>query len=360
MRLTNHLASALLAATALASPIAAQTDQAWFFNWSGYIAPEAIESFKQEVGIQVTMDTYGKSDEAESRLIARGTGYDLAVVSLEIVGRLVEAEAIQKIELGAIANLAGVDQHLQELFLKSMPNADGYVVPYLWGTTGIAFDAEAVSKRLPEAPLDSWALIFDPDNAAKLADCGITIVDSVEEVVAAALIYLGLDPHSQSDQDLDAAFEAISAIAPYVRSFDNNQYDDLFGGEICVTMAWSSDALAPLLEEEIQQYQYVMPREGTNLWADVFVVPSEAANVRRSNQLMDHILRPDMIALSTLFTFANNSVPASRIEIDDPNFDLPALAMPQDIAVPLYFIKPRDGREKRSLDRRWRMMQIGL
>ena len=360
MRLTKTIASALFSATALAAPIAAQTEQVRFYNWSGYIAQETIDSFQAETGSQFTMDTYGEADEAEARLIARGTGYDLVVVPMETVGRLVEAGAIQEIEMDAIPNVAGVDQQLQDLFLKSMPRADGYVVPYLWGTTGIAYDVEAVSERLPNAPLDSWALVFDPQNAEMLADCGITIVDSVEEVVAAALVYLGLDPHSQSDQDIDAAFEVISAIAPYVRSFDSNQYDDLLGGEICLTVAWSTDALAPLLEEESERYQYILPQEGTNLWADVLVIPSDAANVEQSNQLIDHILRPDMMALATLYTFANNSVASSRAEIDDPNFDLPVLALPQDIRVPLYFVKPRDGREKRELDRRWRRLQIGI
>jgi len=360
MRLTTISASALLATTLLAGPISAGTEHVWFYNWSGYIAQETIDSFQEQVGTQFSMDTYGEADEAEARLIARGTGYDLAVVSMETVGRLVEGGAIQQLDIDAIPNVAGVDQQLQDLFLMSMPSAGGYVLPYLWGTTGIAYDVEAVSERLPNAPLDSWALVFDPNNAELLADCGITIVDSVEEVVAAALVYLGLDPHSQSDLDLDAAFEVISAIAPYVRSFDSNQYDDLLGGKICLAVAWSTDALAPLLEEESNQYHYILPQEGTNLWADVLVVPSDTANVEQANQLMDHILRPDMMALATLSTFANNSVPSSRDEIEDPNFDMPVLALPQDIHVPLYFVKPRDGQEKRGLDRRWRRLQIGL
>jgi len=358
MRLTKHIALAIFAATGFAAPISAETDQVRFFNWSGYIAPETIESFQEEVGTQFTMDTYGEADEAESRLTARGSGYDLAVVPMEIVGRLVEAGAIQEIAVDNLSNLEGVDQPLQERFLNSMPIADGYVLPYLWGTTGIVYDVDAVAERLPNAALDSWSLVFDPQNAERLADCGITITDSVEEVVAAALVYLGLDPHSQSDQDLEAAFEVISAIAPYVRSFDSNQYDDLIGGEICLAIAWSTDGLAPLLEAESEQYHYVLPREGTNLWADVFVVPSDAVNVEQAHQLMDHMLRSDMMAAATQYTFANNSVPTSHAEIDNPSFDLSVLAFPQDIQVPLYFVKPRDGGEKRGLDRRWRRLQI--
>jgi putrescine transport system substrate-binding protein len=360
MRLIPKTAFALLVAAGLASPMAADTDQVWFYNWGAYINPVTIDSFQAETGTSFTMDTYGEADEAEARLIARGTGYDLAVVSMETVGRMVEAGAIQEIEVSAIPNARGMDQQLLEVFLGSMPSAKGYVLPYLWGTTGVVYDVAAVSERIPDAPTDSWALVFDPKNAERLADCGITIVDSVEEVLAAALVYLGLDPHSQSDLDIDAAMKVISAIAPYVRSFNSNQNDDLTSGEICLAIAWSTDGLAPLLGDDSEQYRYILPKEGTNLWADVFVVPSDAANVEQSNQLMDYILRPDMMALSTQFTLANNAVPASRAEIVDPNFDLPVLAFPQDIPVPLYFVKPRDGHEKRVLDRRWRRLQIGL
>ena len=358
MRRTPNIVIALLVSIGLASPVAAQTDQVWFLNWGQYIDPEIIYSFQTETGISLTMDTYDGADETEARLIAGGTGYDLAVVSMETVGRMIQAGAIQKIEMNAIPNVAGVDQQLMDMFLQSMPRANGYVLPYLWGTTGIVYDIEAVAERIPNAPTDSWALIFDPENAAKLADCGITIVDSVEEVLATALIYLGLDPHTQTTQDIGAAMDLISAIAPYVRSFDSNQSDDLTNGEICLAISWSSDGLEPLLGEESERYRYYLPKEGTNLWADVFVVPSDAANIEHSNQLMDHILRPDMMALATLYTLTNNAVPASRATIDNPIFELPALAFPQDMSVPLFFVRPRDGHEKRTLDRRWRRLQI--
>jgi len=359
MRLVPKIVIALLAATGLTSPVAADADEVSLLNWGEYIDPVTIDRFQTETGTKIIMDTYGEADEAEARLIARGTGYDLAVVSMETVGRIIQAGAIQKIDVHVIPNAAGVDQELLDVFLQSMPSAEGYVLPYLWGTTGIVYDLKAVAERIPNAPTDSWALVFDPENAAKLADCGITIVDSVEEVLAAALVYLGSDPHTQAGNEIDAALELIAAIAPYVRSFGSNQNDELTHGEICLAIAWSTDGLSPLLGAQRERYRYILPKEGTNLWADVFVVPSDVASVEPSYQLIDYILRPDMMALATLYTFGNNAVPASSAAIDDPNFDLPALAFPHDMQVPLYFVKPRDGHEKRALDRRWRRLQIG-
>ncbi|MFW8596418.1 extracellular solute-binding protein [Cribrihabitans neustonicus] len=354
------IATIAAALAALAAPAAADSGRVWLYNWSGYFDPETAESFQEATGTELVLETYGEADEAEARLIAGGTGYDLAVVSSETVGRLAAAGAIRKFSLAGIPNAAGIDPQLMQLYLEAMPQADGYAVPYLWGTTGIAYDRAAVLQRLPEAPLDSWALVFDPANASKLADCGITIVDSVEEVVSAALAYLGLNPQSASKQDLEAAFGLLSAIAPYVRSFDAHQYDALMDGEVCLAVSWSTDGLAPQLEQNSDRYRYVVPVEGSNLWADLFVIPSDASNPDVSRQLVNHVLQPEEMARATLFTNATNSVPASRAEIRDRSYDIPALTLPQESREKLYFVKPRSGEEKRALDRRWRLLQIGL
>ena len=218
---------------------------------------------------------------------------------------------------------------------------------------------KAVSERIPNAPTDSWALIFDPKNAEKLADCGITIVDSVEEVLAAALAYLGLDPHTQSDQDIDAAMDLIAGIAPYVQAFESDQGDSLNDGEICVAIVWSVFGRAHMMKEKRREFNYFLPKEGINIWADFLVVPRDAKNVEQSNQLMDYMLRPDMMAWATLNFMANNTVPASRAEIKDPNYSSPEIVLPQDISVPYFFVKLRDGHEKRALDQRWRRLQVG-
>ncbi|MGR3762230.1 extracellular solute-binding protein (plasmid) [Roseobacteraceae bacterium NS-SX3] len=360
MRLTTKITAALAVGAALAGPASAGSKEVRLYNWSGYIDPNTVASFEGTTGTTIVLDTYGESDEAEARLMARGTGYDLAVVASETVGRLAGAGALQKFSLADVPNSAGIDRQLMQLYLESMPQAEGYAVPYLWGTTGITYDRSAVLERLPDAPLDSWALVFDPANASKLADCGITVVDSVEEIVAAALAYLGLDPLSHAQQDLEAAFGVLSAIAPYVRSFDTGQYDALLGGEVCLAVAWSTDGLAPQLEQESDRFHYVMPKEGTNLWADLFVIPSDAGNPDAANRLVDYLLRPDMMAQATLFTNATNSVPSSRAVTGDPSFDIPALSLPAEVRERLYFVTPRSGDEKRALDRRWRMLQIGL
>lgn len=360
MRLKPLITAVIASASLLSLQAAADPGQVWLYNWSGYMDPDTLARFQDASGNAVVLDTYGDSDEAEARLLARGTGYDLAIVASETVGRLADAGAIRKFSLPDVPNAAALDTELMQILLASLPQAEGYALPYLWGTTGLAYDRAAVQERLPDAPLDSWALVFDPENASKLADCGISIVNSVEEVLAAALAYLGLDPQSQSEQDIEAAFGLLSAIAPYVRSFDSYQYDALMDGEVCLAIAWSTAGLAPKMEDENSSYQYVIPREGSNLWADLFVVPSDAGDPEGAHRLVNHVLQPSEMARATLFNNATNSVPAARQEISDPGYAIPALTLPPEVREKLFVVKPRDGEEKRMLDRRWRLLQIGL
>ncbi|AHD03083.1 hypothetical protein METH_11135 [Leisingera methylohalidivorans DSM 14336] len=357
MRMTIKMAAFLFTAAAIALPAVADSEsEVCLYNWSGYIDPAVIEKFHAATGKKLILDFYEEADEAEARLTAQGTGYDLAVVPSEIVNRLIEAEALQKFDL----DTAGTDRQLLDILFTALPQAEGYALPYLWGTTGLVYDLDAVIDRLPDAPLDSWALLFDPANAKELADCGITVVDSVEEMVPAALSYLGLDPHSRSPEDLDAAFDVLAAIAPYVRSFDTAQYDDVLGGNICLAATWSTDGQAAFLEKDSTPYRYIVPKEGANLWADLFVVPNDAGNMVVSMQLLDFILQPEMIASSAAYSNAFASLPSSRSELDEPDFNLWPPGLSQSIRETLYFVKPRNGNEKRLLDRRWRMIQIGL
>ncbi|MBY6059111.1 extracellular solute-binding protein [Leisingera daeponensis] len=357
MRMTIELAACLFTTAAISLPAVADSEgEVWLYNWSGYIDPAVIEKFQAATGRELLLDVYEESDEAEARLTAQGTGYDLAVVPSEIVGRLISAGAVRRFDLDS----PGVDRQLLDILLTAKPQAEGYALPYLWGTTGLVYDLDAVIERLPDAPLDSWALLFDPENAKELADCGITVIDSVEEMVPAALSYLGLDPHSRSPEKLDAAFDVLAAIAPYVRSFDTAQYDDVLGGNICLAAAWSTDGLAAFLEKDSTQYRYIVPKEGTNLWADLFVVPSDARNMVASMQLLDFILQPEMIASSAAYANAFANLPSSRSGLDKPDFSVFPPALSESVRETLYFVKPLNGEEKRLLDRRWRMIQIGL
>lgn len=337
----------------------AHAEEALLYNWSGYIDPEVIPKYREKTKNHLIVDTYDVADEAEGRLLAGATGYDVAVVTSESISRLIAKNAVLPLPERFPMPAQGSSSPMYEALLEAIPNIDDYAIPYLWGTTGIVYNREEVLRRIPNAPLNSWALIFDPANAQALADCGITIVDSVEEVVPAALSYLGKDPNSSDLGDIDAAFQVIRQIAPFVRSFNTDQFDDVANQEICAAITWSTDGLSMVPQSTVNAlYQYVAPTEGANFWVDLLVIPSDAKDSTLSMDLMNFILSPDVLLSSAEHAGACSSISYSSSDARAPTSptDCERITLPQQSN--LYFLRSRTASEKRDLDMKWRLLQI--
>lgn len=328
-------------------------------NWTDFFSEDALESYQAQTGNEVLISPYLEANEAEGLLLARAGRYDLAVIPNEVIGRLVEGEALAPIPSDAVTRRADHEQGLMPMLQAVHPAVADYAVPYVWGTTGLVYSVSAVRERLPDAPLDSWALIFDPNNAEKLADCGISIVSSSDEVLALVLAYLGRDPGSHKPEDVDAAFAVLESIAPYVRYFDTEQYDALVEEEICLALAWSSAGFAPMIENDNDDYQFMVPKEGGNLWADMFVIPSEAPRPDASIAFIDYMGQPEPMALNMQYVYGAVRSDALRGHIDDDTFDHPLLRLPEEVLARLFVVAPWDGAAKQALDRRWRRMVLG-
>lgn len=342
----------------VASPLAAE--QVRMLNWTDFIATDPLIAFEEDTGVAVRVDTYLESDEAEGILLARNSGYDLAIVATEVLPRLVQGGAVAELSSVPIEGRARLDQGLWDLVREVMPRVADYGIPYAWGTTGLAMDVAAVTARIDSPPLDSWALVLDPENAKRLADCGISIVNSSEEVVPIVLSYLGLSPTDSSEADLDAAFAVLSEISPYVRYFDTNQFDTLANQEVCVAVTWSSEGLVVFDQEHLSGFDYVLPKEGSNVWADVFVIPVDAGNRAGALALLRDTARPENVAAHAEWVFGVVRNEEVRAHLDAAMFDRPALRLPEEALDSLYVVPPRDGTSKRALQKRWRDMMLGL
>ncbi len=359
MRMTTTLFSLSCGFGVGAFPALAHDNKVLVYNWSDYVAEDVLETWEEDTGFGIEIDSYANANEAEARLIARGTGYDIVVVSSETVGRIIASGGVQKLVPENFPDIVKPLPYLEDLLFSNVPEARDYLVPYMWGTTGVAYNIEEVAARIPDAPTDSWALIFDPENAKRMADCGITIVDSNEEVVAAALAYLGKNPRSKDPEDLAAAFEVLTAIEPYIADFNTEQYDDLMNGEICLSLTWSSEGLGPMLEGE-GGFQYVIPKEGTNIWADVIVMPIDAKHLELANKTINHLMNRQNLALGVEYLFGAISSEEIVDVVDSSLFEYPALSLPEDIREVLYLAPQFTGAEKEALDKRWRQLQLGM
>ena len=293
-------------------PAGAAADKALnLYIWSDYLAPDTLANFTKRTGIAVNMDVFDSSEMLEAKLLAGGSGYDVIVPNGPVLRRFIQADVVRPLDKAKLPNIKTQDPAITAGAAGIDPgNAHGIV--YMWGTSGIGYNAAKVRAVLgPNAPLDSWSLLFDPANAAKLAKCGIYVFDSQSDVFEVTLNYLGLDPHSATPADYDKAAELWKKIRPFVGKFHNSEYiAALANGDICVAMGFSGDVFqARDRAEEAKKgvkINYSIPKEGTVMWSDFMAVPKDAPHAEAAYAFLNYILDPTVIGPITNKVFYAN------------------------------------------------------
>jgi putrescine transport system substrate-binding protein len=335
------------------------------YNWSDYIADDTINRFETETGIKVRYDVYDNNETLETKLLAGHSGYDLVVPSASpFLAREIQAGVFQKLDKAKLANYGNLDPQI----LAAAANADPgnqYGVPYLWGTTGIGYNPAKVKAALgPKVALDSLKLIFDPANAKKLAACGLSLLDTPQEVFPAALAYLGRDPLSRDQQDLEKAADAVLAIRPAIRKFHSSQYiNDLANGDLCVAFGYSGDMIqARNRASEAKngvEIAYSIPKEGAMIWIDTMAIPKDAPHPDNALRFIDFILRPEIIAaISNTVAYANPNTLATDL-VDEDIRGNPGIYPPPDVRQRLFFDKPPTPQFERLRTRAWTRVKTG-
>src|SRR6266545_240017 len=339
------LAALLFAALPLAAA-AAEEPVLHVYNWSDYIAPDTIANFQKASGIRVTYDVYDGNEVLEAKLLAGHSGYDIVVPSASpFMARQIRAGAYRALDKARLPNLKNLDPQLLALAATADPgNTHG--VPYLWSVTGIGLNLELVKRALGDAaPRDSLALLFDPASAEKLAPCGIALLDTPQEVVPAALAYLGLDPKSHDPGDLDRAIVLLDRVRPYVRKFHSSQYiNDLATGDICVALGYSGDVIQARNRareaESPVEIGFRVPREGAQMSIDMLGIPADAPHPDNAHAFIDYILRPDVIAaISNAVSYPNPNLTATAL-VDPEIRDDPGIYPPDAVRRLLYIDRP--------------------
>ncbi|MBV8095570.1 MAG: polyamine ABC transporter substrate-binding protein [Acetobacteraceae bacterium] len=335
MRLAIAALLALL--SSLPGPGARAQDVVNVYNWTDYIDPAIITDFERETGIHVRYDVYDSLETLEAKLSAGHSGYDVVVPTSEpTFSRLIQAGALKPLDWSRIPNRAGLDRALMQRVETSDPG-NHYGAIYLWGTIGLGILPDKVRAAASNAPMDSWDLLFKPENARRLKGCGITVLDSAIDVIPTVLKYLGRDPDSTDPHDLAAVEKVLIGIRPFIRTFTSGgTINALAGGETCVAMAYSGDVIqAQVRAQEARQgveVRYVAPRQGAQLWFDMLAVPDDAPDPYAAFAFINYILRPEVMARITNKVHYANAVPASRLWInraiaDDPDVYPPPLEM---------------------------------
>jgi putrescine transport system substrate-binding protein len=270
------------------------------YAWSDYIAPDTVSNFEKETGIKVRYDTYDSNEVLETKLLTGHAGYDIVIPTGTFFERQLHAGVYRKLDKAAIPNLANADADIMRRMAQHDPG-NLHAVPYMWSTTGLGYDAAKIRARLGKDAPDSWALLLDPANASKLADCGINVIDAATEVFQSVIIYLGHDPNRLDPADVAAASAMLLKIRPFIRTIDTEAYmNDLANGSLCLALGWSGDierARARAKEAANGVHLvYLLPREGALLTVDMVGIPADAPHPQNAELWMNYLLRPEVAA----------------------------------------------------------------
>ncbi|KAA5604183.1 polyamine ABC transporter substrate-binding protein [Roseospira marina] len=355
---------ALATATTLATPALAD-GTLHFYNWSDYIAEDTIPNFEAQTGIDVTYDVYDSNEVLEAKLLAGNTGYDLVVPTGIFMERQVKAGVYQPLDKDKIPNLKTLNPRLME-YLAQLDPGNEHAAIYMWGTTGIGMNVDMVKARLGEdGPLDSYDMFFKPENLAKLADCGVHVLDAPTELLPIALHYLGLDPSSGNREDFRKVEELLMPIRPYITKFHSSEYvNALANGDICLAIGWSGDVLqaadrAAEADNGVT-VTYVIPKEGTLLWFDTLAIPTDAPNPDAAHQMINYLLEPEVTASISNYVAYANANDTSKPFLDEEVLNDPRIYPADDVLDRLFPDRASTQAVDRLRTRLWSKFKTGI
>lgn len=365
-KLTRRTALAALGG-ALAMPYVrpshAQAGTVNIYNWADYIGETTIEEFASETGIDAVYDTYSSSEEMQAKMLAGSTGYDVTLLASDQLPRFITAGVYQKLDRTKLPGWKNLDTDLMKIVADRDPG-NLYGLPYMWGSVGFTFNVDMVMERIPGADLEDMATIFNPENAAKLADCGISILDSPTDIMPMVLRYLGLDGDTKNLADYEKVAEAFAAIRPFIKTFDNTNYlSAIPNGEVCVVNNWSGDyATANARAEEAGiklNLAYYVPRTGAPSWFDVWTVPVDAPNLENAHVFLEYMLRPEVVAACTNYTNYANINKAATAFVDPAILANPAVYPDAEAISRLWALKSLSEEQDRAITRIWAAIKAG-
>jgi putrescine transport system substrate-binding protein len=334
------------------------------YNWADYIGQNTIAEFERETGIKVVYDTYDADTELEAKVMAGASGYDLVTTSNDYFGRQIPAGVYQILDKSRLPGLAALDPHVVAAEADFDPG-NAHTVAYLRGVNGFTYNVGMIKSRMPDAPVDSLDMIFKPEIVRRFADCGVTFLDSADDVIPLALNYLHLDPNTTRQEDFKAAEKLLLAVRPYIRAYDSVEYmNELPNNEICIAMSWSADyetvkarADAAGLKPDVA---FTIPKEGANEWFDAWLMPKGAPHPDAAYKFLNYLLRPEVIAeVTNHIHYGNDNRAADRFVAPELRAD-PAIYPPPEVEQRLYLNHVTSARTERMRTRTWTRVKTGI
>jgi len=357
-------AAAPAATTAAGPPVVMDAEKELnIYNWSDYIDPTIVPDFEKEYGIKVRYDVYDSNEILETKLLAGKTGYDIVVPSASFLQRQITAGVFQKLDKSLLPNLKNVDADIYKL-LETHDPGNQYAVNYFWGTSGIGYNVDKIKAAMPDAPVDSFRMFYDPAVVKHFKDCGVSILDAPDEIYGTVLVYLGKDPNTESPENLKLVEQTLMKIRPYIRLIDSSKYiEDLANGEICLALGWNGDVgQAAKRAEEAKKgntIKYNIPKEGAIMFFDMLAIPADAAHPKNAHLFINFLLRPEVAAKNSSFVHYATSVAAAYPLVDPAVYNDRGVYPAAETKAHLYPNAARSPAFTRALNTVWTRFRTG-
>jgi putrescine transport system substrate-binding protein len=335
----------------------------YVYNWADYIGESTVTDFERQTGVRVVYDTYDSDETLEAKLMAGDAGYDVVSTSTNFFGRQISAGIYQPLDKRLLPGWKNLDPRILAIEARDDPG-NRYAMPYLHSVNGFAYNAEMVRARMADAPTDSLDMMFKPEVIARFADCGVTFLDSAEDVLQLALNYLHLDPNTHRPEDYRKAERLLDRVRPYIRAFESSEYmNELAEGELCIAMSWSADystarARARSVGVSVN-LAFTIPREGSNASYDALLIPAGASHPKAAHAFLNYLLEPRVIAQVTNdIHYANDNI-AANVFVDPAILNDPAVYPPAQVEARLYLSGEVDPALERLRTRTWTRIKTG-
>ena len=334
------------------------------YNWSDYIAEDTLDNFQKETGIKVVYDVFDSNETLEAKLLAGSSGYDIVVPSNPFLAKQIKAGVFQKLDKSKLPNWENLDKDLLKALDPSDPG-NQYSIPYMWGTIGIGYNIDKVKAALGEnAPVDSWDLVFKPENMAKLKECGVSFLDSPTEILPAALNYLVFKPDSTDAGELKKAEELFLSVRSSTAYFHSSKYiGDLANGNICVAIGYSGDLYQSKSRAEEAKngvnISYSIPKEGAGSFFDMMAIPADAKNVEAAHVFLNYLMKPEVMANITNFVQFPNGNAAATPLVDEVLRNDPGIYPDAATMAKIYTFPDLPANAQRAMNRSWTKIKSG-
>ena len=334
-------------------------------NWGEYIGEETIANFEKEFDIKVTYDAYDSQESVDAKLLAGNSGYDVVSHASSAVARLIPAGILQPLNKSKLPNFKHMRPEIMTQLNKNWDPGNQHIVPYMWGTHGVTYNEALVKETYPDAPIGSMDMIFNPVHMKELSKCGVAFLDSPTDIIPMALAYLGLDSSSTKKSDYKEVELLLKQIRPYIKTFDNYAYQRMPQKEFCVAVTWGPDGLLAMSGAEEANTGVVLDfflpagQGAATLWVDGWIIPKDAENVENAHLFLNYMMRPDVGAADSNYTWYATANADSVELIDEAVTSSPAAFPTDEQVAQMYTTTPLPPKMERVRTRAWTSFKSG-